>query len=245
MRLFGSFNTVLYCILRWVINPRSGVNHMIWSAQSGNGFFSMQFNFSFLFFSRSLDWRFRQTISFWWLWPFLLMGAFDVAPRYLIWWECILIAFEAEHKSFFVGATRLLSMDRKITGMVSSLYLQDIEITLGDKPSLVFGRWSLWRGWCLNSHSSSIYFTTHKWWKKRAITTEKEAKLKNEQNFFKVFETFFSKEKILSWLSLTNSCWFYRPWGRINNWSDWLHLFFSMKRSMEDMQSALSDYGLI
>jgi len=100
----------------------------------------------------------------------------------------------------------------------------------------------------VDSHSSQLFHHTSGGRKRGLFLLEKRAKAEEKgppqkkKNFFKVFETFFTKKNIL--LISDIRVLIYRL-GE-SQLVRWLHLFpSSMKRSDGGLASALSDYGLI
>jgi len=215
---------------------------LIWSAQSGNGFCSNAFILALVFLGAGLT--FRQTISFFddFGFPFG-WGLFASAPNdiHLMGW--LFDCFGSPSNKVFCRNYAVLLSDRKWSReMVSSSNIAGyLEITFGvitAKPGL--DDWSLWRVVCW--FTAVNYFHHTSGGRKRGYSYWKsEAKLKKRANFFKVYwDLFLNKEKYP--VSLTFVL-IYRLGN--HNWSRWLHLSFSMKRSMEDWQSALLIMALI
>jgi len=138
-----------------------------------------------------------------------------------------------------------------ITGNVLVYIARSIlEITLGvdNRPSLVFDDdHSVARGDVILT-SSSIIFTHTSWWKKEnEATSLAESKSKSWETskiLFKGFETFFLQRKKYLLLSPGTFVTDLSTWRIHKLVRDGFTFPFSMKRSMEDWQSATSDYGL-
>jgi PAT family beta-lactamase induction signal transducer AmpG len=192
----GLYTSLLY--LPWVIKP-------IWSpiidliGTKRKWFLSMQFILALVFLGAGLTVPannfFFMTLAFFW------MGAFASATNDISSDGMYLIALKPEQQSFFVGLRGTFYRIGMITGNGLIVYIAGyLEITLGDNSQA----WS----WTMIIVSGMMliltavnYFTTPVVEENEDIPTEKRSNAEERANFFKVFETFFSKKNIL--LSLT------------------------------------------
>jgi PAT family beta-lactamase induction signal transducer AmpG len=192
----GLYTSLLY--LPWVIKP-------IWSpiidliGTKRKWFLSMQFILALVFLGAGLavpaNNFFLMTLAFFW------MGAFASATNDISSDGMYLIALKPEQQSFFVGLRGTFYRIGMITGngliVIIAGYL---ETTLGDNSQA----WS----WTMIIVAGMMliltlvnYFTTPVIEENEDIPTEKLSKAEERTNFFKVFETFFTKKNIV--LSLT------------------------------------------
>lgn len=192
----GLYTSLLY--LPWVIKP-------IWSpiidliGTKRKWFLSMQFVLALVFLGAGLTTPasnfFFLTLAFFW------MGAFASATNDIASDGMYLIALKPEQQSFFVGLRGTFYRIGMITGQGLIVIIAGyLETSLGDNTQA----WS----WTMIIVSGMMllltainYFTTPVVEENQEKPTEKLSRAEEQANFWKVFETFFTKKNIA--LSLT------------------------------------------
>lgn len=192
----GLYTSLLY--LPWVIKP-------IWSpiidliGTKRKWFLSMQFILALVFLGAGLTTPasnfFFLTLAFFW------MGAFASATNDIASDGMYLIALKPEQQSFFVGLRGTFYRIGMITGQGLIVIVAGyLETSLGDNTQA----WS----WTMIIVATMMliltavnYFTTPVVDENQGKPTEKPSRAEEQANFWKVFETFFTKKNIALSLS--------------------------------------------
>lgn len=192
----GLYTSLLY--LPWVIKPLwSPIIDLIGTKRKW--FLSMQFILALVFLGVGLTTPannfFFLTLAFFW------MGAFASATNDISSDGMYLIALKPEQQSFFVGLRGTFYRIGMITGNGLIVYIAGyLEITLGDNSQAWSWTMIIVAGMMLILTAVN-YFTTPAVEENEEISAKKLSRAEERANFFKVFETFFTKKNIA--LSLT------------------------------------------
>ncbi|MDG1277858.1 MAG: MFS transporter [Algoriphagus sp.] len=192
----GLYTSLLY--LPWVIKP-------IWSpiidlvGTKRKWFLSMQFILALVFLGAGLTTPasnfFFLTLAFFW------MGAFASATNDIASDGMYLIALKPEQQSFFVGLRGTFYRIGMITGQGLIVIIAGyLETSLGDNTQAWSWTMIIVAGMMLILTAIN-YFTTPVVEENEEVPAEKLSRAEERANFFKVFETFFTKKNIA--LSLT------------------------------------------
>jgi PAT family beta-lactamase induction signal transducer AmpG len=192
----GLYTSLLY--LPWVIKP-------IWSpiidllGTKRKWFLSMQFILALVFLGAGLTTPasnfFFLTLAFFW------MGAFASATNDIASDGMYLIALKPEQQSFFVGLRGTFYRIGMITGQGLIVIIAGyLETSLGDNTQAWSWTMIIVAGLMLILTAIN-YLTTPAVEENEEVPTEKLSRAEERANFFKVFETFFTKKNIA--LSLT------------------------------------------
>jgi len=187
----GLYTSLLY--LPWVIKP-------IWSpiidliGTKRKWFLSMQFILALVFLGAGLTTPasnfFFLTLAFFW------MGAFASATNDIASDGMYLIALKPEQQSFFVGLRGTFYRIGMITGQGLIVIIAGyLETSLGDNTQAWSWTMIIVAGMMLILTAVN-YFTTPSVEETEDILTEKLSRAEERANFFKVFETFFTKKNI-------------------------------------------------
>ena len=187
----GLYTSLLY--LPWVIKP-------IWSpiidliGTKRKWFLSMQFILALVFLGAGLTTPasnfFFLTLAFFW------MGAFASATNDIASDGMYLIALKPEQQSFFVGLRGTFYRIGMITGQgLIVIIAGSLETSLGDNTQAWSWTMIIVAGMMLILTAVN-YFTTPSVEEPEDILTEKLSRAEERANFFKVFETFFTKKNI-------------------------------------------------
>jgi hypothetical protein len=187
----GLYTSLLY--LPWVIKP-------IWSpiidliGTKRKWFLSMQFILALVFLGAGLTTTasnfFFLTLAFFW------MGAFASATNDIASDGMYLIALKPEQQSFFVGLRGTFYRIGMITGQGLIVIIAGyLETSLGDNTQAWSWTMIIVAGMMLILTAVN-YFTTPSVEETEDILTEKLSRAEERANFFKVFETFFTKKNI-------------------------------------------------
>jgi len=187
----GLYTSLLY--LPWVIKP-------IWSpiidliGTKRKWFLSMQFILALVFLGAGLTTPasnfFFLTLAFFW------MGAFASATNDIASDGMYLIALKPEQQSFFVGLRGTFYRIGMITGQGLIVIIAGyLETSLGDNTQAWSWTMIIVAGIMLILTAVN-YFTTPSVEETEDILTEKLSRAEERANFFKVFETFFTKKNI-------------------------------------------------